>query len=112
MITHAQHCRSEVYLADYGWVPIDPADVRKVILDEPPGHLPPSDPKVAAARKTLFGAWEGNYAAFNDASDIALPGSKGPTIPFLMYPQAEIAGERLDSLDPETFIYVITSHEA
>lgn len=112
VITHAQHCRSEVYLADYGWVPIDPADVRKVILDEPPGHLPPSDPKVAAARKTLFGAWEGNYAAFNDASDIALPGSKGPTIPFLMYPQAEIAGERLDSLDPETFIYVITSHEA
>src|SRR5260370_11931078 len=38
--TKAQHCRAEVYLTGYGWVPVDPADVRKVVLEEPPGNLP------------------------------------------------------------------------
>src|SRR6185436_1581907 len=37
--TRAQHCRAEVYLVGYGWVPVDPADVRKVVLEEPPGQL-------------------------------------------------------------------------
>ncbi len=37
-VTKAQHCRAEVYLTDYGWVPVDPADVRKVVLEEPPGN--------------------------------------------------------------------------
>ncbi len=106
-ITKAQHCRAEVYLADYGWVPMDPADVRKVILEEPPGNLPADDAKVVDARKTLFGAWEGNYMAYNDAADIALPGSSGKPVPFLMYPQAEVNGQRLDSLDAPTFVYTI-----
>ena len=37
-VTKAQHCRAEVYLGGYGWVPVDPADVRKVVLEEPPGN--------------------------------------------------------------------------
>jgi transglutaminase-like putative cysteine protease len=36
-ISKAQHCRAEVWLADFGWVPVDPADVRKVVLEEKPG---------------------------------------------------------------------------
>jgi hypothetical protein len=28
-----------------------------------------------------------------------------------MYPQAEVGGERLDSLEPDTFRYVITARE-
>src|SRR3984957_6465601 len=36
-VTKSQHCRAEVYLSDFGWVPVDPADVRKVVLEEPPG---------------------------------------------------------------------------
>src|SRR5947199_4360672 len=35
-ITGEQHCRAEVYLTGYGWVPVDPADVRKVVLEENP----------------------------------------------------------------------------
>src|SRR6202051_2560600 len=33
--SRAQHCRAEVYLKGFGWVPVDPADVRKVVLEEP-----------------------------------------------------------------------------
>jgi transglutaminase-like putative cysteine protease len=111
VITKAQHCRAEVFLAGYGWVAIDPADVRKVVLEEPPTNLAVDDPKVVAARKTLFGAWEGNWLAYNFAHDVALPGSSGPKIGFLMYPQGETAGARLDSLDADTFKYVITARE-
>ena len=53
----AQHCRAEVWLSGFGWVPVDPADVRKVVLEEKPG-LTLKDDVVVAARKTLFGAWE------------------------------------------------------
>jgi transglutaminase-like putative cysteine protease len=110
-VTKAQHCRAEVFLAGYGWVPMDPADVRKVMLEEPPGHLAANNPKVVDARETLFGAWEGNYMAYNDAADVSLPGSSGAPVPFLMYPQAEINGIRLDSLDAATFTYQITARE-
>jgi transglutaminase-like putative cysteine protease len=60
-ITGAQHCRAEVYLSSYGGVPIDPADVRKVALEEnQPALLPLDDAKVVKARAKLFGAWEMN----------------------------------------------------
>ena len=111
VITKAQHCRSEVYLAGFGWVPVDAADVRKVELEEQPKNLAIDDPKVVAARKTLFGAWEGNWLAYNFAHDVALEGSKGGRVAFLMYPQAECGDARLDCLDPDTFKYTITAKE-
>jgi len=110
-VTKAQHCRAEVWLSGSGWTPVDPADVRKVVLEEPPGNLALIDPKVMAARRALFGAWEGNWIAFNDAHDLKLPGSKEGPIPFLMYPQAENKGGFLDSLDPDKFKYRITARE-
>ena len=112
VVTKAQHCRAEVYLTGFGWVPVDPADVRKVVLEEPPGNLPSTDAKVADARKALFGAWEMNWLAYNVAHDIALPGAKGPKVEFLMYPQAETAAGRLDCLDPDTFNYKITARRS
>ncbi len=110
-ITKAQHCRAEVYLSGYGWVPVDPADVRKVVLEEPPGNRPLDDEMVRTARARLFGSWEMNWMAFNFAHDVALPKSAGAPVSFLMYPQAETAGGRLDSLDPDRFHYEITSTE-
>ena len=109
VITKSQHCRAEVYLQQYGWVPVDPADVRKVMLEEPPTNLTLDDPKVADARKALFGTWEGNYVAYNDAHDVDLPGSTGQDLGFLMYPQAEIDNVRKDALAPDDFIYTIES---
>jgi transglutaminase-like putative cysteine protease len=110
-ITKAQHCRAEVYLSGYGWVPVDPADVRKVVLEEPPGNRPIEDGMVKAARARLFGSWEMNWIAYNSAHDVTLPGSNGKPVGFLMYPQAEVASVRLDSLDPDNFRYEITARE-
>ncbi|EFI53287.1 MULTISPECIES: transglutaminase-like domain-containing protein [Afipia] len=108
-VTTAQHCRSEVFLAEFGWVPMDPADVRKVALEESTGHLSIDDPLVVAARKTLLGAWEGNWMPYNTADLIALPGAKSGTPTFVMYPEAETVAGRLDCLDSQTFAYTITS---
>jgi transglutaminase-like putative cysteine protease len=110
-VTKSQHCRAEVYLSDFGWVPVDPADVRKVVLEEPPGNRPLDDDMVKSARARLFGSWEMNWMAYNFAHDVALPGSNGAPVGFLMYPQAETAEGRLDSLDPDNFKYEITSRE-
>jgi transglutaminase-like putative cysteine protease len=110
-ITKAQHCRAEVYIGGYGWVPVDPADVRKVVLEEPPGNRPLDDELVKTARGRLFGSWEMNWMAYNFAHDVALPGSGAPPIGFLMYPQAETSDGRLDCLDPDSFKYEITSKE-
>jgi len=110
-IKKAQHCRAEVYLEDYGWIPVDPADVRKVVLEEPPGNRPLDDDLVRNARTRLFGSWEMNWMAYNFAHDVALPGSTGAPLGFFMYPQAETPDGRLDCLDPDGFKYEITSKE-
>jgi transglutaminase-like putative cysteine protease len=110
-VTRAQHCRAEVFLTGYGWVPVDPADVRKVVLEEKASPITLADPVVPPVRRKLFGAWEMNWLAYNEAADVKLPGSNGPAVPFLMYPQAEINSQRLDSLDPDNFKYTITARE-
>jgi hypothetical protein len=80
--THAHQTRAEVYLAGFGWVPVD--------LD----------------RRT-FGSWRSPWVAFNAAHDVMLPKSPGKTVPAFMYPQAETANGRVDSLAAETFRYEI-----
>jgi transglutaminase-like putative cysteine protease len=109
-ISKAQHCRAEFHAQGIGWIPVDPADVRKVVLEEAPG-LTLRDDRVRQARSMLWGGWEGNWLGYNYGHDIRLPGSSRAPLPFLMYPQAENAHGRLDSLDPDTFRYRITSRE-
>lgn len=111
VITKSQHCRAEVHLDGFGWVPVDPADVRKFVLEEPPGHLPVDSAAVAATQQFLFGAWETNWIAWNQAHDVKLPGAKDPEVAFLMYPQLETAAGRRDCLDPEACRYTITARE-
>ena len=108
-LTRAQHCRAEFFAQGYGWVPVDPADVRKVVLEEPPGNLAIKDAKVEAARKRLFGNWEMNWLAYNMGHDVKLPGSSAPKLPYLMYVNAETGGEVRDQLDPDSLKYTITA---
>jgi transglutaminase-like putative cysteine protease len=108
----AQHCRAEVFLKDHGWVAMDPADVAKVMRLETPDWIKTTDnPVVAPVNKALFGGWEGNWLAWNNAHDVRLPNSKGPTLGFFMYPVAETEEERLDSYSPDAFQYQITARE-
>ena len=109
-ITKAQHCRAEFYTSRLGWVPVDPADVRKVVLEER-GGIPLDDPTTRKARAKLFGQWEMNWLPYNYAHDVKLINSKDEPVAFLMYPQAETVEGRKDSLDPDAFKYKITSRE-
>jgi transglutaminase-like putative cysteine protease len=107
-ITKAQHCRAEVFIEGEGWFPVDPADVRKVVLEE---QVPLDSDKVKGLRERLFGNWEMNWVGFNYARDFTLPGQKEGPIGFLMYPYAETPDGSLDSLDPAGFAYAISSTE-
>jgi transglutaminase-like putative cysteine protease len=107
-ITKAQHCRAEVYIDNEGWFPVDPADIRKVVLEE---NIPVDSDKASALRNRLFGNWEMNWVGFDYARDFTLPGQQDGPIGFLMYPYAETAHGNKDSLDPEAFSYTITSTE-
>jgi transglutaminase-like putative cysteine protease len=110
-ISKSQHCRAEVYLEDVGWFPVDPADVRKVVLEQ---KLALDSPEIRALRDRLFGTWEMNWVGYNSATDIELPGAaegQTPNFPFLMYPCAFTMTGQADSLSPADFQYEITSRE-
>ncbi len=106
-ITMAQHCKTEFFVTDYGWVPVDPADVRKVILEE---NLTLRDPLVQSLKEYLFGNCEDNWVAFNWARDLTLiPPQKKLPLNYFMYPYCEVDGEPLDYFEPEAFSYKISS---
>lgn len=107
-ITKAQHCRAEVFIAGKGWFPVDPADVRKVILEE---QVAVDSDKVKALRKRLFGNWEMNWVGFNYARDFKLQGQQQAPLGFLMYPYAETVEGTSDPLDPDHFAYSIAAKE-
>jgi transglutaminase-like putative cysteine protease len=108
----AQHCRAEVWLRDHGWVAMDPADVGKVMRQETPEWIKDAaHPLIVPVKRALFGGWEGNWLAYNQAHDVRLPGSDGPALGFLMYPQGEDAGGRYDALDADNFRYTISARE-
>jgi transglutaminase-like putative cysteine protease len=105
-VSKAQHCRAEFYVAGYGWVPVDPADVRKVMLEE---QLPLESAFITELRELLFGTWEMNWVGFNHARDFRpSPEAKEP-MNFFMYPEAETVAGPLDGTDPEYFRYKITA---
>src|SRR4030095_7920923 len=70
-ISKAQHCRAEVFLSDYGWGRMDPADVTKVAREETSEWLKVENPLVEAVRPKLFGGWEGHWLAFTQSPDVA-----------------------------------------
>ena len=60
------------------------------------------DAYVAKARDALFGSWEMNWIAFNDAHDVSLPGSTGKPLPFLMFRKRKSAARVSTVLTPST----------
>ena len=95
-VSRGQHVRAEFYIPGYGWIPVDPSDVRRAISLE---VLSDRDSKLISLRKVLFGVWEMNWIAFNVGTDIVLPGQNA-SIPFLLHPQFEFAGSRREAAPP------------
>lgn len=107
-VSKAQHCRAEYFSPRRGWVPVDPADVRKAVLE---ARLAVDHPQIVALRQRLFGYWEMNWVGFNHARDFELnPAASGP-LPYLMYPYAEFGETRLDGRDPAAFSFSLNSRE-
>ena len=108
-ITGAYHCRAEFYLPNYGWVPIDPSDVAKLMLNE---NLGIDDPQVIEARNYYFGAQTETYIDLSTGRDIILnPKQESEPLNYFMYPYAEVNGEPLDFISQEDLIYTITFME-
>lgn len=107
-VSTAQHCRAEFFSPRRGWVAVDPADVRKVVLEE---KLALNDPRVVDLRKRLFGYWEMNWVGFNYARDFALPGRSGESLPYLMYPYAEFGDTLKDGREPADFRFRLGSRK-
>ncbi len=108
-ITKWQHCWAEFFLPGYGWVPVDPADVRKMMLTQ---NLKLDDQKTKDYREYFWGAWDAYRVKLAVGRDIVLnPAQAGQPLNTFGYPYAEIGGKSLDWLDPETFKYTISYHK-
>ncbi len=105
-ITTWQHCWAEFYLPGYGWVPVDPADVRKAMLQQ---GLKLEDKKTKELREYFWGGLDAYRVRVGEGRDLMLnPPQQGETVNYLMYPFAQVGGETLDWLDPVNFKYRIT----
>lgn len=101
-----QHCWAEFFLPGYGWVPVDPADVRKMMLKE---NLALDDPKTKAYRDYFWGGWDPYRVKLAMGRDLVLtPAQQGGPLNTFGYPYAEVGGKVVDWLEPRTFKYTIT----
>jgi len=105
-LSEAQQCRAEFYAPGYGWVPVNPADVRKAMREE---NLSAGDSRLSVLKKLLFGFWEMNWIGFNAAQDVSLRGSPGGMLPYLIYPEIETGDGRFNSLDTSRVSYKVSA---
>ncbi len=104
-VTTWQHCWAEFYLPGYGWVPVDPADVRKAMLTE---KLTLESAKTAEYRVYFWGGIDPYRVKLSAGRDLILnPPQPGETLNYLMYPFAVVDGKIIDWLEPATFKYSI-----
>ena len=101
-----QHCWAEFYLPGSGWIPVDPADVRKMMLKQ---NLTLADAKTDEYRKYFWGGIDPYRIKLGEGRDLTLnPSQSGRPVNYFMYPFAQVGKKTLDWLEPETFNYKIT----
>lgn len=108
-ITSWQHCWAEFFLPGYGWVPVDPADVRKAMLVE---KLELKDPKTREYRDYFWGGIDPYRVQVAVGRDLVLnPPQAGAPLNTFGYPYAEVGGEAIDCYEPKSFSYRIQYRE-
>ncbi|UPU34094.1 transglutaminase-like domain-containing protein [Geomonas paludis] len=104
-ITTWQHCWVEFFLPGTGWVPVDPADVRKAMLVE---KLELKDAKTREYRDYFWGGIDPYRFKIASGRDLVLnPPQAGAPLNTFGYPYAEVGGKVLDFYDPKGFGYRI-----
>jgi transglutaminase-like putative cysteine protease len=107
-ITSAYHCRAEFYLPGYGWVPVDPSDVRKYILNN---GCNIDSPNAEEVRDYYFGNQTDTYIDFYSGRDLTLsPAQSSGPLNYLMYPYAESGGKVLDWFAQDQLKYTVSYH--
>lgn len=108
-ITTWQHCWAEFFLPGYGWVPADPADVRKAMLVE---KLKLEAPRTKELRDYYWGGIDPYRIRIAVGRDVILnPPQAGRPLNTFGYPYAEVGGQALDFYDPKSFRYAIRYRE-